>query len=66
MSRQQVISLMGSPMLQDTFHKNRWDYIQAYTHERNPIQRRLLTLYFKGDQLVKIDNSELKEKQLIN
>jgi outer membrane protein assembly factor BamE len=27
MSRGQVASLLGSPLMQDDFHQNRWDYV---------------------------------------
>ena len=29
MDKRQVLYIMGSPMLQDTFHRNRWDYIYS-------------------------------------
>jgi outer membrane protein assembly factor BamE len=65
MSKRQVIYVMGTPLLQDPFHKNRWDYI----HTVNPgdgsgtsIQR--LTLYFDQDTLKRIDKSRLKKEQL--
>ena len=59
MTRQQVVFIMGTALLQDTFHKNRWDYIYTLAKGHAKAERSLLTLYFKGDTLVKIDDSQV-------
>lgn len=67
MSRNQVIYVMGTPLLEDPFHKNRWDYIHTVKNGKTQvttIQR--LTLYFKDDQLSRIDKSGLKKRVLQN
>ena len=64
MTTEQVMFLLGSPTLKDTFHKNRWDYIEAFTAGYEPTQRRLLTLYFEGQKLVRIDKSQLDQQKL--
>ena len=55
MSKSQVNYLMGSPMLVDLFHLDRWDYV--YTMKRGKQQRtqQRVTLYFEDDQLVRIE-----------
>lgn len=60
MSRQQVVFIMGTALLKDPFHKNRWDYLYTYKKGRGKTERRLLTLYFKRDRLSKIDASQVK------
>ena len=60
MSPQQVTFIMGTALLKDTFHKNRWDYIYTFAKGREKAERRLLTLYFKKNRLLKIDDSQLK------
>jgi len=60
MTRQQVVFIMGTALLQDTFHKNRWDYIYTFAKGRGKAERSLLTLYFNGDTLEKIDDSQVK------
>ena len=60
MTPQQVTFLMGTALLKDPFHKNRWDYIYTFTKGRGKAERRLLTLYFKNDRLSKIDDSQVK------
>lgn len=65
MTRRQVMFVMGTPLLQDPFHKDRWDYIHTVkpgTSREMTYQR--LTLYFENDSLVRIDDSELKEKTI--
>lgn len=54
MSKQQVRYVMGTPMINDVFHGNRWDY--AYRLERGAkvIEKQNLTLYFEGDNLTRI------------
>lgn len=61
MTRQQVVFIMGTALLKDPFHKNRWDYLYTYAKGREKAERRLLTLYFKNNRLSKIDKSRLKK-----
>lgn len=65
MSRRQVLFVMGTPLLADPFHNNRWDYIHTTkpgSSSHTSIQR--VTLYFDKDTLQRIDKSALKKKQL--
>ena len=64
MTQKQVSFLLGSPLLQDPFHRNRWDYIYTLKKPDEPMQQQRLTLYFKGDALEKIDDSQLALKTL--
>ncbi len=61
MSRQQVVFIMGTSLLKDPFHKNRWDYVYTFAKGHGKAERRLLTLYFKRDKLSKIDKSQMKK-----
>jgi len=61
MSKQQVVFIMGTALLKDPFHKNRWDYIYTLAKGHGKAKRRLLTLYFKNNSLSKIDDSQVKE-----
>jgi len=55
MDKKKVQFIMGTPLLRDPFHPNRWDYV--YTMERNgqPRREQRVTLIFDGDRLVHID-----------
>ena len=59
MSRAQVKYVMGTPMISDVFHANRWDYVYRMEHERKLVDQQRLTLYFDGDILARIDDSDL-------
>lgn len=54
MTKSQVRFLLGTPMLTDLFHVDRWDY--TYTIRRGHDEMRLtrLTLFFDDDALVQV------------
>lgn len=64
MSRQQVLFILGDPLLKDPFHQNRWDYVHLKTPGDKKTTRQLLTLYFTGDTLSRIDDSALEKTTL--
>lgn len=50
MTRSQVRFLLGTPMIDDPFHKNRWDYIYYLRIGREKAQfKRWISVYFEGD-----------------
>jgi len=57
MSRQQVRYVLGTPMVNDAFHENRWDYVYLLEQRGKRVEQQRLTIYFEGDELVKIDDS---------
>ncbi len=66
MTRSQVTYLLGTPLLQDPFHKDRWDYIYYLKPGNEAVKQSRVTLYFDGDKLSRIDDSayrpEMQEK----
>lgn len=59
MDKQQVVYLLGTPLLQDPFHADRWDYLYSLRDgEGEVVERRRLTLYFSGDRLARIEPGE--------
>lgn len=50
MGRQQVRDILGTPLLADAFHADRWDYVFTINRQGVPQQERRLTVYFKADQ----------------
>lgn len=54
MSKAEVKSLLGTPLLQDSFTQNRWDYVFYISKAGNESERRDLVLTFDGDRLVNI------------
>jgi outer membrane protein assembly factor BamE len=59
MSRTQVRALMGTPLVADPFHPERWDYVYTYEHKHVLETKQHMTLYFTGDTLSKIDDSHM-------
>ena len=55
MSRRQVRFLLGTPMLVDVFHQNRWDYVYTLTEGWGDMEKTRLSLYFEADQLMRIE-----------
>lgn len=54
MSRAQVRFIMGTPLLVDTFHANRWDYLYRMQKDGKVIEQRHVILEFEGDQLKRV------------
>ena len=53
MTRSQVRFLMGTPMISDPFHPERWDYMYLDSKGGKLLEEKRLTLYFDGDKLVR-------------
>ncbi|WP_454723013.1 MULTISPECIES: outer membrane protein assembly factor BamE [Cupriavidus] len=67
MTRDQVKFLLGTPLLTDIFHGNRWDYFFSFRRGNTPVvQQRHYTVLFDGDKLIKFGGDELpSEYELI-
>jgi outer membrane protein assembly factor BamE len=63
MDRRQVRDVMGTPMLADVFHADRWDYPFSIRRQGAEPQRRSIVLRFEGDKLAKIDAPDLPSEQ---
>lgn len=59
MSRAQVRDILGSPLLMDIFHADRWDYVFTIRRQGAAPQQRQVTVRFDGDALKSIDAPEL-------
>ena len=55
MSKKQVAYLLGTPSVQDPFHRDRWDYISMLSRRGGEPVRRLVTLTFENDSLIATD-----------
>jgi outer membrane protein assembly factor BamE len=51
MTRDQVKFMLGTPLLTDGFHPDRWDYLYYLNPRRGATQRRNLVIYFKDSKL---------------
>ena len=67
MNRLQVRDVLGTPLLTDAFHADRWDYVFTLRQGNRPLQRRNVVLLFDGDVLKSIDAPELPtEREFID
>jgi outer membrane protein assembly factor BamE len=57
MTKSQVRYLLGTPLLADMFHTNRWDYTYTLQRGHAKMEIRPLTLYFEEDALSRIDGT---------
>jgi len=55
MNKRQVRYLLGTPLLTDMFHQDRWDYTYTIQRGHEPMQVKRLTIWFQDDALVRID-----------
>jgi outer membrane protein assembly factor BamE len=53
MTRSQVRFLLGTPLLTDAFHPDRWDYVFIDRPRGRLEQEHRLTLWFEGDKLTR-------------
>jgi len=55
MTRSQVRFLLGTPMIDDPFHANRWDYVYYIKIGRHDATaKRWVTILFENDRVVEI------------
>jgi len=59
MTKQEVLTLLGSPSIIDPFHNNEWNYINNSFFPPGENVYFRLRLVFKGDSLKEIDKSKL-------
>ncbi len=55
MTRAQVRDILGSPLLTDVFHANRWDYVFTIRRQGAEAQRRSVVALFDGELLKTLD-----------
>jgi len=58
MSRDQVREILGTPLLTDPFHAERWDFIFTIRRPGTEPQRRSIVAVFDGDVLKKLEMPE--------
>ena len=57
MTKTQVLYVLGSPVLEDIFARNRWDYVYTFQHDGGNIQIKRVSLIFQDNILQQIDNT---------
>ena len=61
MTRRQVRFLLGTPIVEDTFNNDRWDYIRVVRRGNDTLLRRRLTVVFEDNVLVDVEGDYVGE-----
>ena len=61
LSKRQVFALLGSPSVQDPFHRSRWDYVATVSKRGGETEVKNLVLTFQGDTLATISGDYFPE-----
>jgi outer membrane protein assembly factor BamE len=67
MPRAQVRDVLGAPLVTSAFHADRWEYVFTIQRQGQESQQRKLAVFFKGDELSKVESDELiSEQEFVN
>lgn len=53
-TKDQVRFILGTPLVVDIFHADRWDYVYRFQPGRGEVEQRRLIVYFKDNRLVRV------------
>ncbi len=60
-TKQQVRTVLGTPLLSSVFRDNRWDYLYEYRKNGRVQTHRQFTVYFQGDSLARWEGDEMPQ-----
>ena len=58
LNRRQGRYIMGTPLIEDSFHEDRWDYRYLLRNGNELLSETQLTLWFEGDELVRVEGAD--------
>ena len=58
LNRRQVRYIMGTPLIEDAFHSDRWDYRYLLRNGNETLSENRLTLWFEGDELIRAEGPD--------
>lgn len=59
MNEEQVRFLMGTPLINDSFHPDRWDYVYHLIPDYGETERRHVAVFFENKKVIHIDKSDM-------
>ncbi len=62
LSRDQVRFILGSPLVADMFHEDRWDYIYRFRPGAGEVQQRSLAVFFQDSKLSRVAGDVVAEE----
>jgi outer membrane protein assembly factor BamE len=63
MSRSQVRFALGTPLVADPFHPDRWDYVYVMQKKGKVVEQRRIIVVFKDDKLTHIEGDVVPAKE---
>ncbi len=66
MTQDQVQFVLGSPLITDSFHPDRWDYIYHFIPGYGEQEKRQLTLIFDRGEVIEINKHNIAESNITN
>ena len=63
LGRMQVREILGTPLLADPFHQDRWDYVFTIRRQGVADQKRRVTVFFKGDEVERYESEPLPSER---
>ena len=58
LNRRQVRYIMGTPLIEDSFHEDRWDYRYLLRNGNELLSETQLTVWFEDDELVRVEGPD--------
>jgi outer membrane protein assembly factor BamE len=56
MTKEQVRFVLGTPLIADIFHEDRWDYVYRRQRQNSrEVEERRVSVFFEGDKLVRLE-----------
>lgn len=65
MTKAQVKYVLGTPLIQDSFHENRWDYIYKMIKDDRLIEERHVVVRFADDELVDVKGDIIQSNDIL-
>ncbi len=62
MSREQVRLTIGSPLVTDIFHPDRWDYVFRFQYPNGEAELRRVTVHFSDDRVARVKADPLPQR----
>lgn len=63
MTQDQVRFVLGTPLVTDIFHAERWDYVYVLDRPGQPRVQRRLSVFFEDGRLARLDGDVTPETQ---
>lgn len=63
MTKRQVRYVLGTPLLEDGFKQDRWDYHYGLRRGDESLRKRHLTVYFDGDEMTRYEGSAVRSDE---